>query len=384
MTAPNVQASVVRTVAAFTVIGAEWDALASRHGRPLVEHDWFLACARTLHEDGDLRVVLLREAGVLCAAAPLAVRRERGIERLELLGMRVLHEPSGLIYRDEDALAALFVAVRALGRPVILQRVDGAGPIERIARKVLARRCWLLGRTTGPTVRVALGGDWPTFQARLSGRFRKWLRRARTLAEAEGTVRIEKIVPEADAVETYVDAFATLEAAGWKGRRQSALRSKAALGAFIADYVRRAAGRGTLRIWYLHVGPRLAAAQISLEAHGVMWVLKIAYDETLARLSPGLQLTSATLEDAVRLRLTACEFIGSADDWKQRWRGELQPLRLILIYPRTLRGAAALAGDVAAHAVHALQARLARSTSPVPVPASDHEPSPAAAAGGRA
>jgi CelD/BcsL family acetyltransferase involved in cellulose biosynthesis len=380
----NVDASVVRTVEAFAALAGEWDALAARHRQPLVEHDWFLSCASTLHRPDALRVVVLREDGVLCAAAPLAVRREHGIERLEILGMRALHEPSGLIYRDEAALAALLDAVRRLGRPVVLQRVDEAGPVERVARDVLASRSWLLGRTTGPTVRVPLEADWATFQARLSGRLRKWLRRARTLAEAEGMVRIEKIVPEAAAVDAHLAAFAALEAAGWKGRRQSALLMKAALGAFFADYVRRAAERGTLRVWYLHVGPRLAAAQISLEAHTVVWVLKIAYDEGLARLSPGLQLTSAMLEDAVRLRLSACEFIGSADDWKQRWRGELRPLRLLLIYPRSLRGAAALAADVIAHAARALRERLTRPTASAAAAAAEHGPTGAEPAGGRA
>jgi CelD/BcsL family acetyltransferase involved in cellulose biosynthesis len=159
---------------------------------------------------------------------------------------------------------------------------------------------------------------------------------------------------------------------------------KAALGAFFADYLRRAAERGTLRLWYLHVGTRLAAAQVSLEAHGVVWVLKIAYDETLGRLSPGLQLTSAMLEDAVRLRLTACEFIGSADDWKQRWRGELRSLRLVLIYPRSLRGAAALAVDAVAHAARALRERLARPAAPASTPDTDHDAAGAEPAGRRA
>ena len=380
----TVEASVVRTMEAFAALAGEWDALAARHRQPLLEHDWFLSCARALHRPDALRVVAVREGGVLCAAAPLAVRRERGIERLELLGMRVLNEPSGVIYRDEAALAALFDAVRRLGLPVVLQRVDEASPVERVAREALGSRSWLIGKATGPTVRVPLDSEWATFQARLSGRFRKWLRRARTLAEAEGPVRIDKIEPDAGAVDGHLAAFATLEAAGWKGRRQSALLMKAGLGAFFTDYARRAAGRGTLRIWYLHVGARLAAAQVSLEAHGVLWVLKIAYDETLARLSPGLQLTSAVLEDAVRLRLTACEFIGSADEWKQRWRGELRGLRLVLIYPRSPRGAAALAVDAAAHASRALRARFARRAASASAAAADHDTSAAEPAGGPA
>jgi CelD/BcsL family acetyltransferase involved in cellulose biosynthesis len=354
--APAFESSVVQSVEAFAALGVEWDALAARQAQPLVEHDWFLACARTLHGPGDLRVVLVRDRGVLCAAAPLAVRRERGVERLEILGMRVLHEPSGFLFRDKGALDALTAAVLSLGRPVVLQRVDAAGPVERAVRDAVGRRGWVIARDTGPTVRVELGDDWPAFLARVSGRMRKWLRRARTLAEAQGRVTIEKATPDAATVDTHVQAFAALEAAGWKGRRQSALLMKQGLGAFFEDYARRAAARGRLRVWYLRIGDALAAAQITIEAHRVMWVLKIAYDESLAKLSPGLQLTGAALEDAVAQGITACEFIGSADEWKQRWRGELRPLRLVLVYPRSPRGIAALGVDALSHAARKLTA----------------------------
>lgn len=352
----RVEVSVVRSVEAFAALGAEWDALAARQAQPLLEHDWFLSCARTLHGPHTLRVVLVRDAGVLCAAAPLAARRERGVERLEMMGMRVLHEPSGFLYRDQAALGALVGGVLALARPVVLQRVDAAGPVEAAVRDAVGRRGWVLARDTGPTVRVELGDDWPAFLARVSGRMRKWLKRARALAGERGPVSIEKVRPDSATVDAHVAAFAALEAAGWKGRRQSALLMKEGLGAFFADYARRAAARGTLRVWYLRIGGAVAAAQITIEAHGVMWVLKIAYDESLAKLSPGLQLTSAALEDAVAQGLTACEFIGSADEWKQRWRGELRPLRLVLVYPRSLRGLAALGVDAASHAARKLTA----------------------------
>ena len=355
--------TVVRSLEAFIALGAEWDGLAAPRGWPLLAHDWFLSCARTLHAERDLRVVIVREHGVLAAAAPLVIRRQRGVERLELLGMAVLHEPSGLLYRSEAALETLLRAVLTLGRPVVLQRIDLDSPLERLIRQVVGRNGWTLARPTGPTVRVPLEADWSIMVGRVSGKLRKWQRRAWALAEAQGPVTVEKVVPDLENVEAHVRAFSQLEAAGWKGRRRSALLTKQALHVFFGDYARRAAARGTLRVWYLRIGAALAAAQISLEENGAVWVLKIAYDERLRHLSPGFQLTFAMLKDACERGLGTCEFLGSADDWKRRWRGSLQPLGLVLVYPRSWRGLAALGVDGAAHAANAAARRIREVTA---------------------
>jgi CelD/BcsL family acetyltransferase involved in cellulose biosynthesis len=361
---------VVRTVREFAALREEWDALAALHAQPLIGHDWFLSCVRTLHAEGDLRIVLVRRGGVLIAAAPLALRREHGVARLELLGMHVLHEPSGFLHRDGDALDALVRAVLALGRPLVLQRIDAASAVEPALRRALGGRGWLIARRTGPTVRVALAGDWATFVRGLSGKMRKWQKRARTLAEEIGPVTVEKLAPGTAEVEAHLRVFTALEASGWKGRQRSALLSKQALGAFFHDYMHRAAAAGTLRVWYLRIGSTVAAVQLTLEACRAVWILKIAYDESLARLSPGVQLTFETFRDACAQGYVAYEFIGSADDWKLRWRGELCQRSVLLVYPRSPRGALALGADVLSHGLHAvvgrLRAALARVSTPAP------------------
>jgi CelD/BcsL family acetyltransferase involved in cellulose biosynthesis len=250
-------------------------------------------------------------------------------------------------------------AVVALRRPLVLQRIEKDGPIERVLRERVGWRGCVLAHDTGPTVRVPLGATWGDVLGRVSGKMRKWLRRSRALAEAEGAVRIEQASPGGEAVGEHLERFARLEAAGWKGRNRSALLTKSSLGAFFEAYVRRAAARGRLRFWYLFMGADLAAAQMTIDAHGSMWVLKIAYDETRAKLSPGLQLTAAALEDAVSRGLTACEFIGSADEWKQRWHGELRALRLVLVYPGSARGVAAFGADAVVRATRAAARKLA-------------------------
>jgi CelD/BcsL family acetyltransferase involved in cellulose biosynthesis len=305
-----------------------------------------------------LRIITIREGGLLVGAAPMVRRRERGIERLEFIGMRTLHEPSGFLHRDGASLTALLQATLALKRPLALQRVDAGSPVERILRAGVGRGGWVIGRDAAPTVSVPIAGTWAGYLASLSGKLRWQQKRARTLAEALGPVTIEKVAPSASEVGALFDTFAALEASGWKGERRSALLTKEPLGHFFRAYAHAAAGNSALRVWFLRIGTRVAAAQLTVEAHHAVWVLKIAYDESLAQVSPGFQLTFRALEDAFVAGVSAYEFLGSADDWKLRWRGRLRAHRLVLAYPRSTRGVLGLSVDVGVHAMRAAARRL--------------------------
>jgi CelD/BcsL family acetyltransferase involved in cellulose biosynthesis len=84
--------------------------------------------------------------------------------------------------------------------------------------------------------------------------------------------------------------FAALEAAGWKGRRGTALACLPQ----DRDYVRRLlagfAACDAARVDLLECDGRPIAAGLLLEVAGTSWFLKIAYDETMARFSPGRAL----------------------------------------------------------------------------------------------
>jgi CelD/BcsL family acetyltransferase involved in cellulose biosynthesis len=351
-----IDVAVVRSVEAFDAIREEWDALAIGHRWPLLEHDWIRTCVMAFHAGGDLRIVTLREHGALVAAAPLVARRTRGVERLELPGMHVLHEPSGFLYRDDTALGVLIEAVLALRQPLVLQRLDAVSPIEELLRRHIGRG-WVVGRETGPTVSVPMAGEWSAYVTSLSGKMRWQQKRARTLAEALGALTIERVVAGPQDVGALFETFARLERLGWKGQRGSALLSKEGLARFFRAYADAAAARGTLCVWFLRVGSDLVAAQLTLETRGAVWVLKIAYDETHARVSPGFQLTFRAIEDAFSRGLERYEFLGAAEEWKQRWRGSLRRHRLVVAYPLGVRGLLALGVDVAAHAARAARSR---------------------------
>jgi CelD/BcsL family acetyltransferase involved in cellulose biosynthesis len=339
--------TVIDSLAALAAMRDEWDQLAARHRWLLLEYDWVHSCAATLHDERDLRIVTVRAGGVLIAAAPLVRHRARGVERLELAGLRVLYEPSGFLYRDEAALETLCDAVLALRRPLVLQRLDATSPVGGCLRRKMGLRCWVRHHVTAATVSVPLAGTWTDYVRSLSGKLRWQQKRARSLAIAQGPVSVERLAPGPAEVSALFDQFVQLEAGGWKGESRSALLTKERLGRFFRTYAEAAAARGALRVWFLRIGSTLAAAQLTVEATGCVWVLKIAYDERLAQMSPGFQLTFTAIEDAFARGFEAYEFLGGADDWKLRWRGSLRSRELVVSYPVSGSGLTALAVDLA-------------------------------------
>jgi CelD/BcsL family acetyltransferase involved in cellulose biosynthesis len=186
------------------------------------------------------------------------------------------------------------------------------------------------------------------------------LKRKRRRAEQIGPVRSETLAPTPDEARILLDAVMQVEASGWKGRSGSAMRFNRRVGAFFRRYAPLAAANGHLRVSLLHVGSHLAAADLSLEADRRLWQLKIGYDESLARCSPGLLLTHDTLAYAFSHRLEAFEFLGSAEAWQERWGAVPRQYASILGYPLTPRGLWGLTVDGVGRTIERLRAKRLR------------------------
>ena len=87
-----------------------------------------------------------------------------------------------------------------------------------------------------------------------------------------------------------LEDFLVLEASGWKGVAQTAAANDPAVRRFIETAVAALAAQGQARIDRMWLGERAIAAAITLNAGDTGWFWKIAYNEGVARFSPGVQL----------------------------------------------------------------------------------------------
>ncbi len=280
--------AVLRSIQQLESLAGEWNGLADLTRHALLRHEWFLSAARTLHANDTLAVVADRDAaGRLTAVAPLVARVDGGVTRVELLGSSALHEPAGFLCPAPERRAALLESILELRQPMLLRRMVADSLPSLSEGQTTNRHGLFISRPGAACLAIDLAGEAATFFDTLPGKLRYDIRRARTRAEALGAVTFEALAPAPSDVDRLFSEFMTVEAAGWKGRRGSALAANPSLRAFFRFYCERTAEQGTLRMFRLRIAGKVAAVQMSVELYNRLWVLKIGYDEAMGHCSPG-------------------------------------------------------------------------------------------------
>jgi CelD/BcsL family acetyltransferase involved in cellulose biosynthesis len=350
---------ILTTLAALETLAPEWAALVADADLPMLSHAWVLACALTLCAAQALRVITVRQRGTLVAAAPLAQADGTGATRLELVGATTLYEPSGLLYRSEEALTLLLRAMLSLRQPFLLSRIPFTPHVNAMFSAAAHHRGLLVSSRVSTTLAVPIESSWDEYLGTLSAHRRYDLRRAWRRAEEGGKVSVRVLTPRPDEVEGLMREFVRIEGSGWKARNGSSLQQRPQLRAFFEQYGKLAAAEGRLRLSFLDVGDTPIAAQFSVEYADRLWVLKIGYDESWSRCSPGWLLIAETMRMAFEQRLRSYEFLGSDEPWLHGWRTTSREFRTVACYPASVDGVYGLAADSLAR----LRARLGRARS---------------------
>ena len=145
----------------------------------------------------------------------------------------------------------------------------------------------------------------------MSSSTRKKLRQHRRKLAEKGAVALV-VVTEPEAVGRGVEEFLAMEAAGWKGRRGTALASDEADAAFMRGVMDKMSRLGRASIHSLRVDDKPASIQLVLRSGRAAYTWKTAYDEAYRDFSPGILLledyTSTFLADPEVDFVDSCAF----------------------------------------------------------------------------
>ncbi len=280
------------------------------------------------------------------AVAPLVLNRG-AFRRLELLGVRELHEPTGLIYRSASDAAQLAGEIARLGFPLAFDRVMADSLTLAAIREAWRGRGLVVCRPSQGYPFLALDDAWAQAEPPLDAGRRSDLRRARRRAQQIGPLTVEVVTPAVDHLDSLLDEFFQVEAASWKGRQGTALAIDGLRGGFFRCYAQYACRAGTLRLCVLRIGDQPAAAQFAIESGDRFWLLKIGYDERFASCSPGVLLIAETVRYAASRGLRSYEFLGVAAPWTRPWTRQEHPCVTIRAYHARPHGLLTLAADAA-------------------------------------
>jgi hypothetical protein len=282
--------------------------------------------------------LIVEKDKVPVAVAPL--EKPKGLFRaFELCGVKDHGEPGDFCYRDSASLDTLTDSLAKNKVPLFLSRIPAESPVMAAITNSYRHKGLVISRLQigCPYIDIKLTVDDTINQ--LSSRLRSDLRRARRKAEALGKIEFEIHSPctPDDLLPLWEEAIG-IEAMGWKGRSESALKKDKRRGSFYKDYAIKACEKGWLRICFMRIKNQVVAMQIAIESSERFWLLKIGYDEGFSNASPGMLLMNETLRYAAEKNLKSYEFLGTADTWTRRWTKNERDNYTIRTFPYSVKG----------------------------------------------
>jgi CelD/BcsL family acetyltransferase involved in cellulose biosynthesis len=315
-------------------LSGEWDELADRAWAPPWLRPGWIRAWRSAFGRGRLQLFTLRREGRLAAVLPL----ERRFGALRSTSN--WHTPVFALLAEDDTGAAeladgLFArAERRIG----LAFLDSAERSLAVCRSAAERAgCKLIVRTLERSPYVSLDGDWAAYESRRAGKLLRELRRRRRRLSARGRLWLDVFDATDQLAERLEEGF-RVEAAGWKGRRGTAIVSAPATLSFYREIAAWAAERGWLRLAFLRLDKRPIAFDFCLEESGVHYLLKTGYDAAYREFAPGVLLRQQMLARAFSSGLKRYEFLGAAEPWKLEWAEDVRERKLLQAFSPSAAG----------------------------------------------
>lgn len=219
----------------------------------------------------------------------LTVLRTPLVPLYEVLSSPVLdrnHGPAAL-----EAMFAFIAASLDLPSLIMARSLPLDGPSHEVLktclvpplRRLVVSESWIRGVT------LPHAGETPDAAIhRAHGSSRKKRQTQRRALERLGTLNF--VEHTGTAAVAALEEFLLLEAQGWKGAQGTALLKHPDAAAWMRLLALNLAATGNIRISALMLDGRPAAMGVLIEQAGVVLFLKTAFDESLSKYSPGLQL----------------------------------------------------------------------------------------------
>ncbi|ANY82272.1 hypothetical protein BB934_28515 (plasmid) [Microvirga ossetica] len=355
---------VIGELSQLEALEEQWHALARNIPWPMAQFEWIISAAQTYRRD-QLCVVIVHEAGVLHAAAPLVLRPYGLTHRLESLDY-MLAEPQRLIARDEQSLQLLFKALRALRYPLILQGVTAQCPDPQCFRTSSGYGIAMVAASGSKDSFISFGDAGNSVEERMSLSRRSTLRRKRKAAEKHGPVGFRILRPRPEELPDLLDEFFRVESSGWKGRAATGLQYDVQRASFFRLYCDRMAREETLRLGFMKIGEATAAARIDVLCGNKTWELKIGYDERFANCSPGLLLSHEALKHGQADGLLGHHFLGEAEPWHDTWSAIAVERVTLRHYPVSMPGMLTFLKDVNSYLKQAIGGQILQILRRIP------------------
>jgi CelD/BcsL family acetyltransferase involved in cellulose biosynthesis len=322
------------TTRAIERLYEEWDDLATRVDAPPWYRPGWLLAWREAFGIGDLDLVVVRREGRLVGLVPL--EKVRGEVRSASNG----ESPSfGFLVEDEDA--ALEIAERLFGRRdrriTLFLLTQGSYSLDVCRTSAEENGFRVLVRMVGRSPFLDTTGEWSDYEAALSTKMLREMRRRKRRLEEEGQLSFE-VEDGAEDLERLLTEGFFVEGAGWKTEQGGSIIARPAAVRFYREVSRWAASRGELCLAFLRLDGRPIAFDLSLEDGKSHYLLKTGFHPDLRKFGPGTLIRRYMIARAFSLGFKSYEFLGHDESWKYGWTDTFRDRFLFRAFAPSLTG----------------------------------------------
>ena len=349
------EVTVISDLSALMGLESDWERLRAEGDQAagvFASHAWHGVWWRWYGEPWRLHVFSFAEQGERIGIAPFRM----GYGRLRGLPVRTLGflEGPGTLHCDliagrerarvVEALLDHLHETRSSWDCLVLRRLPKWSQTSALLLPALQRRGWRVGVHQGahsPYVRIS--GDWKSFLAGRSLRFRRSCRNKLNRAKRLGELSVEEVTGAARYQEIFPELCAVAER-GWKAQVNNAFCS-AAHREFFRGLGAVAAEHGWLSVWTLRAQEQLIAFEFHLCEGGIAHAMRAEFDEAYRSYAPGSVLDYHVVKGLFEKGRRGYDQGGEASFYKLRWTEEVTEHADLIVFSPRLAGSLLYAGE---------------------------------------
>lgn len=290
--------TIIKTFEELKSLRPQWDDLLENSQNNIIQltHDWMMAWWDSFSNGKTLHVVAIYgDGGQILGIAPLVSGRHtyRGIGINKFSLMANGQSPSAdIIIRNgshELVISRLLGYLSSLKEwdLLVLNKLDMDGKTAAALSKYLTENKFLFGiKNNIESPFIDIKGEWETFFAEKSKKFKKSLRNKLNRIEKAGDISIEGVLIN-DANDPCIKAMFEISSNSWKKDIGNDMLSNPRINNFYNKISNSFGKKGAITLWLLKKGGKPIAFEFHLNYKGVVYPVRADYDESFGDLSPG-------------------------------------------------------------------------------------------------
>lgn len=180
---------------------------------------------------------------------------------------------------------------------------------------------------------IDLQGSFDEYWSARGKNLRQNMRKQRAKLLAEGIQLAIKVLRNHADMALAIAHYGTLESAGWKAQKGTAIHPDNAQGHYYRELLEHASLRGEAVVYQYLFDDRIVAMNLCLARKGTLIVLKTTYDESIQGYSPAFLLREAELQELfAEGKIQHMEYFGRLMEWHTKWTDQKRTLYHLTLY----------------------------------------------------